>query len=240
MSEVKQVKVLETLESAANYRRWLIKLAAENLRGEVFELGSGLGRYAEQILLEDSHDEISLFHLTEVSQESLRFLSKRFQGSKKVKIHDLSKSNPTDINADNFVSWNVLEHIENDVEALKMANRVCLPGSSVFVLVPAMQFAFSKFDLELKHFRRYSKRELTDKARFAGLTNIEVSYVNSIGILLWFVLVKLLNIKPKDNLLLRAYDKFLLPLQIRLESKFSLPFGQSLVLKAKTTELSRD
>jgi len=182
MKEIKQLSVLENLESAKQYRRWLISLASELFKNEVFELGSGIGLYARD-----------------------------------------------------FLSWNVLEHINDDVAALKLANKVCIPGSSVFALVPAMPFAYSKFDRELHHFRRYTKTELLSKAKLAGLKEVEVHYVNGIGILNWYVFVKVLNLRPKNNLLLKIYDQVVVPVQVKIERKIGLPFGQSLVLRAKTT-----
>jgi glycosyltransferase involved in cell wall biosynthesis len=229
-----QQKVLESLEGATNYRDWLIGLAAPYYKGKIFELGSGTGNYAQQIITNDSDDLITSFHLSEIDEEALVKLKKMANSNPKVKIHDLKNGIPHDISAESFITWNVLEHIDNDVEALMIANKVCISGSRVFVLVPAMQFAYSKFDLELNHFRRYSKSELIEKARMAGLSNIQVDYVNSFGILSWVLFVKFFNLRPSHGILLRIFDKFVFPVQIFFEKFISLPFGQSLVLRART------
>jgi hypothetical protein len=235
MEQLKQVSVLENLENAKNYREWLINLASELYKGEIFELGSGLGQYAWEILTADKSKLISKYHLTEVDPESLTKLKEKFENDERVVLHDLTTELPSDVRANSFISWNVLEHIENVVEALKIANSVCNPGSSLFALVPAMPFAFSKFDRELSHFRRYTKPELVLKAKLAGLENIDVQYVNGFGIINWYIFVKILDLRPKNNLLLKIYDRFVVPLQRRIERKISLPFGQSLILRASTT-----
>jgi SAM-dependent methyltransferase len=231
-----QISVLENLEMATNYRKWLIGLASDLYRGDVFELGSGLGLYANDILNDDLTDLISKFHLSEIDRESLDRLKARFQNVDKVTIHDLNMELPQNIKANSFVSWNVIEHIEDDVKALQMANIVCSPGSKVFALVPAMPFAFSKFDRELNHYRRYSKSELELKAKLAGLESVEVKYVNGIGILTWLVFIKFLNLRPSNNLMLKIYDQIVVPIQILVERKMKLPFGQSLILRAKTSK----
>lgn len=229
-----QQKVLESLEDAINYRDWLINLAAPYYKGRIFELGSGTGDYAKQIITKDSDNLITSFHLSEVDKEALVKLKKLANLDSKVEIHNLNHGIPNNVSAESFISWNVLEHIHDDVEALMIANKVCIPGSHIFVLVPAMQFAYSKFDLELNHFRRYSKSELTEKARLAGFSDIQVDYVNSLGILSWVLFVKILNLRPRHGTLLRIFDRVVFPAQIFLERFISLPFGQSLVLRART------
>jgi hypothetical protein len=234
MTNNPQIRVLESLEEAKNYRNWLIALGAHRYEGRVFELGSGLGSYARRIIEDDKENLITSFHLTEIDDETLDMLKETFEFCAKVQIHDLKNGIPDNISAESFVSWNVLEHIEDDVEALEIANKVCISGSPVFVLVPAMQFAYSKFDLELNHFRRYSKMELTEKAHKAGLRDVQVFYVNSFGIVGWLILIKWLNFRPRNGALLRVFDQFVFPLQILFERYFTLPFGQSLVLRART------
>lgn len=231
----KQVEVLENLESAQKYRRWLISLSSDLFQGEVFELGSGLGLYAREILASDHTKQISIYHVTEIDDQSLAKLKERFKDEERVILHDLKRDLSSNLKANSFVSWNVLEHIDDDIEALRLANRVCTPGSLVFALVPAMPFAFSKFDRELQHFRRYTKPELISKAKLAGLDKIQVDYVNGLGILNWIIFVKFLNLRPKNNKLLKIYDRFVVPVQVRIEGKIRLPFGQSLVLRASTT-----
>jgi SAM-dependent methyltransferase len=235
MKENKQLSVLENLESAKQYRRWLISLSSELFKDEVFELGSGIGLYAREILAADYTKQISKYHVTEIDDDSLEILHERFKREERVEIHNLNLELPMNLNANSFVSWNVLEHINDDIAALKLANRVCTPGSSVFALVPAMPFAYSRFDRELNHFRRYTKKELLSKAKLAGLKEVEVQYINGIGILNWYIFVKILNLRPKNNILLKVYDQLVVPVQMQIERKLVLPFGQSLVLRAKTT-----
>lgn len=64
----------------------------------------------------------------------------------------------------------VLEHIEDDVVAMtELADRMEV-GSTIVVTVPAMQWAFSSWDTELGHFRRYSRSQLRQVLTDAGLT----------------------------------------------------------------------
>ena len=75
------------------------------------------------------------------------------------------------------VMLDVLEHIDDDAAALA---RLCdrMPrGGAIAITVPAMQWAFSSWDVELGHHRRYSRRRLCDDLTAAGFEVRSVSYL---------------------------------------------------------------
>lgn len=76
--------------------------------------------------------------------------------------------------------FDVLEHIENDREALRRIHSALMPGGALLVTVPAFQFLFSKHDEVLEHYRRYGKAELLQKLEEAGFEIRSVRYWNSI------------------------------------------------------------
>jgi hypothetical protein len=63
----------------------------------------------------------------------------------------------------------VLEHIEDDVAALQRLVARMEPGTTLVVTVPALQWAFSSWDTQLGHFRRYSRRQLRELLMVVGL-----------------------------------------------------------------------
>lgn len=74
----------------------------------------------------------------------------------------------------------VIEHIEDDVAALKaMATRL-KPGGKILIAVPAHQWMWSAHDVVNHHKRRYSKATLTDALRKAGLGWSKLGYFNSL------------------------------------------------------------
>jgi SAM-dependent methyltransferase len=93
---------------------------------------------------------------------------------------------------DVLIMLNVLEHIEDDVGALKKAFDLLKPGGHLVVEVPASPFLYDAYDAALHHFRRYSASELRDKLTGAGF---EVNRRSHIGFVLFpaFALVKLMN-----------------------------------------------
>jgi SAM-dependent methyltransferase len=75
------------------------------------------------------------------------------------------------------VLLDVLEHIDDDAGALAGLRDRMAPGGAIVITVPAMQWAFSSWDTELGHHRRYSRRRLRDDLTAAGFDVRSVSYL---------------------------------------------------------------
>ena len=127
------------------------------------------------------------------------------------------------------VASNVVEHIEDDVLALKGTHELLRPGGYVVVFVPAFNFALGKFDRIVGHFRRYTKKSIRQAYEAAGLEVVEVKYVNMPGLLTWFLAVKLLRMTPSDGILVKVFDRVITPVARKWETKRRVPFGQSVL-----------
>ena len=74
----------------------------------------------------------------------------------------------------------VVEHIEDDVAALR-AMRECLkPSGTILITVPAHAWMWSAHDVVNHHHRRYSKVTLARAIEAAGLTPRKLGYFNSL------------------------------------------------------------
>jgi SAM-dependent methyltransferase len=67
-------------------------------------------------------------------------------------------------------AFDVLEHIEEDYLAAAEIVRVLKPGGTALIAVPADMALWSAHDEAVGHVRRYSRPELADLVRKAGLT----------------------------------------------------------------------
>ncbi|MDT7538774.1 MAG: hypothetical protein QOI82_2359, partial [Actinomycetota bacterium] len=106
-------------------------------------------------------------------------------------------------------------------------------GGRVVVLVPAYPSAMSRFDRAIGHHRRYRAVSLRALAAGAGLEVEVLKHVNCIGLLGWYLVMKLLRGRPRAGALLRLYDGVVVPVLRRVESRRTPPFGQSLLLVAR-------
>ena len=220
-----QHSVLEALESAQNYNAWTASLVLPYLGDDPLEIGGGTGTNAKRLL------EAGLPRLTvsEADPELVERLHERFAGDGRVTVLDLDLLEARHGEHSAVVAFNVLEHIEDDVAALRSAARLVRPGGAVVLFVPAFGFAMGRFDREIGHYRRYTKASAARALADAGIQVEELRYVNAPGLAAWTVGMRLLRLRPRDNRVLRAWDRTVIPVTRRLETRVHPPFGQSLL-----------
>ena len=73
-------------------------------------------------------------------------------------------------------SFDVLEHIEDDIGALDQIYQACQPGGGLILTVPQHRWLWSSTDDYAHHKRRYTRAELRDKVERAGF---RVEYIGS-------------------------------------------------------------
>jgi SAM-dependent methyltransferase len=85
--------------------------------------------------------------------------------------------------ADSFelaASLDVIEHLEDDLSALRELRRVVAPGGALLVTVPAYQWLWSGHDEINHHHRRYTRRSLLQVAEQSGWELVRTTYFNSL------------------------------------------------------------
>ncbi len=78
------------------------------------------------------------------------------------------------------VSLDVIEHLEDDLAALRELRRAVAPGGALLVTVPAYQWLWSGHDEINHHHRRYTRRSLQSVAELAGWRQVRTTYFNSL------------------------------------------------------------
>jgi SAM-dependent methyltransferase len=226
-----QSEVLEDLSDARAYRRWLADLARPYLGPDPIEIGSGTGDYALEWL-----PDVTSFTCTEADQARHDGLAQRFAGHDVVRVRYLMLGDGDRPQATHSgaVAFNVFEHIPDDVGAMRALAQHVRPGGAIVLVVPAFPSAMSRFDRAIGHQRRYTTHSLQRAIRRAGLTPEQVRYVNPVGLVSWYVMVKALGRTPKNGLLLRTYDRTVAPLARALD-RFRMPFGQSVFAVARVS-----
>ena len=73
------------------------------------------------------------------------------------------------------VSLDVIEHLDDDLAALRELRRVVAPGGALLVTVPAYQWLWSGHDEINHHHRRYTRRSLHDVAEQAGWRQVRTT-----------------------------------------------------------------
>ncbi len=196
---------LEDIEQAMpRFARWMYGTVKPALGNRVVDAGAGIGTYAE-MLLADGHEVVALEYDAGFASQ----LKERFAGNAKVSVFqsDLCNSDglPEFAPADSMLCLNVLEHVPDDLLALKNMRERVKPGGSLALLVPAGPRLLNSMDRAIGHYRRYSKAELERKLAATGWA-VERSFrFNAFGIPGWFV-AGLLGRKTPGRSLSRLYD----------------------------------
>jgi SAM-dependent methyltransferase len=81
---------------------------------------------------------------------------------------------------DVVVAFDVIEHVEKDVESLAGLGRQLAPGGRLVMTVPALPWLWSKHDETHHHFRRYTSKQLNETLLKAGLQPVRISYFNTL------------------------------------------------------------
>jgi SAM-dependent methyltransferase len=75
-------------------------------------------------------------------------------------------------------AFDVLEHVEQDVESMSKLAEQLAPGGKLFITVPAMPWLWSRHDEIHHHYRRYTRASLDAALKRAGLIPHYISYFN--------------------------------------------------------------
>jgi SAM-dependent methyltransferase len=220
-----QSRALEDNSAAVNYHAWLCTMAAPYLGEHPLELGSGMGGYVETWLAQGT----PRITATEADPDRLAHLRARFADDPRVTVREIDLENPPTGQWTSFVSFNVLEHLVDDVAALRVARSLVVPGGAVVSFVPAFSFAMSPFDRAIGHLRRYTVSSMRRAYADAGLELERLHYVHAPGLAAWFVGMRVLRMTPKDGPVMRVWDAQVIPRVRRWESRHAPRFGQSVL-----------
>ncbi len=227
-------KTLSVIRGSSRYNAWLYSRIRRHLQGTVLDIGSGLGDIAQQFK-EPCIDEVIF---SDYDPLMLKALRERNFSLKKYSVlplditdTDLLKRHSSGI-ADTITCVNVLEHIEQDITALKHMKHFLKKGGRVVIFVPALQNIYGTLDRLVDHHRRYTKKTLGTVVQKAGFIVKDSYYMNMFGILTWFLAGRILKQKEFHKEACHLLDK-IVPTLRALESLGNPPLGQSLIMIAE-------
>lgn len=210
-----------TSESAPNYISWIAELCGHYLGHRVLEMGAGLGTITA--LYEQGREVV----VNEMSVPCLQALHTRFADHPNVGVQagDL-RSFRVDENFDSVLMVNVLEHIADDVEALRGLSQLLVPGGNVVIYVPALNGLYTTQDRKLGHYRRYSVWRLREVFREAGLEPVKLRWVNVLAIPAWVAFSRGdVHDDRRSSKLLSIWDRTAVPTARFLETRIRIPIG---------------
>ncbi len=160
---------------------------------KILNVGCGTGGTIDML------ERLGIVDNVDASEEAINYMRKR--GYKRLTKVEGILLPIEDKTYDMVVAFDVLEHIEDDVAALKEWRRVLKDDGMVFLTVPAYQWLWTGHDESLHHFRRYTTKMIKDKAHAAGLGKRRLSYaiVFSLPLVVGFRMINKLRGKSVDS-----------------------------------------
>lgn len=223
---------LDELADLVRYQRWIVDSFAPYIKGDVAEFGAGQGSISALLL-----PHATSLILVEPSEKHAARLRDRFSSHPHVRIHSgpLEREAATldERSIDCVVLVNVLEHIENDAAALDHLHRILKPGGHLCLMVPALPSLFSKMDVRLGHYRRYTRKSLAARVTDAGFEIIRGRYMDVLGVFPWWLINTILGQTSFNPKLVSVYDRLFVPIGRAAESLVPAPIGKNLMFVAR-------
>jgi SAM-dependent methyltransferase len=176
-------------------RRKVLERAIERLElpphARILDAGCGSGRNMVELA---QHGQVTGVELsdTSVGLARERGVGEVLAGS----VMDMPFDNAS---FDLIVSLDVIEHLEDDVGALRELRRVTTTGGRLLVTVPAYQWLWSGHDEINHHHRRYNRRTLLAAAESAGWRLESSAHFNSLLLPIAILLRGLERFKPSTT-----------------------------------------
>jgi SAM-dependent methyltransferase len=137
--------------------------------------------------------------------------------------------------------FDVLEHVQDTTSLLEEIYRVLAPGGYLVITVPAYQWLFGSFDINVGHVRRYTRKELSRSITSRGFVEFSSRYFFSLLVipalllrrvpyLIWGHRGKLSFSEIEEAMNPGKVLNSLLSRYFALEQKLQLPFGTSLLM----------
>ena len=215
-----------------HFARWLYRRVRGDLGRRVLDAGAGIGTYSE-LLAEDGCAVVAV----ESVEAFVRRLQERFAGRDRIAVIQADLAVPHGLPdfeaADSVLCLNVLEHIQDDVQALRNIHARVEEGGRLIALVPAHPRLFNSMDRALGHYRRYGTRQFLERLAQGGWQVDRCFHVNAFGLPGWFVAGSLLKRRAPGRDLTALFDR-LLPVFSVLEETFVRgAFGLSIVASCR-------
>lgn len=249
MSQVAAMTVNETvalpyelsiLSQAHQSQQWIMQMVSPYLGESILELGSGIGNMSQWLPVRKN------LICSEMDPTFFQILKNKMQQkySADGRIHfkplDLNHSwaeSVREFNLDTIISFNVIEHIENDSAVFKSAYQLLKESSAkgpkrIVSFVPAHQWAFGTLDEEFQHFRRYDQERFHLLAKELPGVQVHCQYFNLFGLPGWYLLGKVLRKRNFGSPTVKAFDAlvpFMRPIDNFLHLKLGLPMGQTII-----------
>jgi SAM-dependent methyltransferase len=178
-------EILDRLNRAPRFTRWMADVVRPYVGDRVLEIGAGTGNMSVNLMPR------SIYWATDINPAYLDYLARlrAMRPYMRVACTDAVDAGtfPGGQEFDTVVCLNVVEHIQDDVGALRNIRTALVNGGRAIVLVPCGPWLYGSLDEVLGHCRRYTSARLTSVAQEAGFQVERILKFNRPGVAAWWL-----------------------------------------------------
>jgi SAM-dependent methyltransferase len=219
---------LDLFARAANWKAYFGSRLAPFIRGDVLEVGAGIGQTTRHLLDGRQKSWTCLEPDPALADRLERNADVRSLSPRPSIRVGTTASLGSDTRFDTILYIDVLEHIEHDREELERAASLLAPKGALIVLSPAFNFLFSDFDRSVGHYRRYTASSLA-AVMPGALRPRELHYLDSVGFLASLANRALLRQSLPTAGQIRLWDGRMIPVSRVVDPLFRRWFGRSVI-----------
>lgn len=233
-------EILLSLDKIEKYYQWIGEEAHPFLGDRLVEIGAGIGTFTNVLVrghvsrcptvrLAVFEPERTLFRLLQERMEH-RY-PELLRAGRVVATNGYFHAPPEQF--DTVVMINVLEHIEDDQDAIRAAYHALAPGGACIVFVPALSWLYSALDRSVGHYRRYERTQLEQIMRAGGFEVVAAKYMDCLGVLPWYLLNVIGGSTSINPRLARFYDRWFVPVTRWIEQFGPPRIGKNILIVAR-------
>jgi len=213
-------EILERLNRAPRFTKWMGDVVRPFVGQRVLEIGAGTGNMSVQLMPRTT------YWATDVNPLYLDYLltlraTRPYMRVARTNAME-AESYPHGQSFDTVVCLNVVEHVQDDLQALRNVWEVLEPGGHAIILVPNGPGLYGSLDEVLGHFRRYTREQLVSVCEEAGFHVEQVLKFNRPGVPAWWLNGRVLHRRTFGLAQIRLLN-LLTPLFRMVDSWLPLP-----------------
>ena len=199
--------ILDSFSDAPRFNGWMADTLRPYLGYHILEIGAGIGNLTRVLARQRKR-----YVATDLDAGHLERLRVRLASRPNLETAVLDAADPHGFAPfrgamDTVVCLNVLEHIPDDLAALKNIHSSLQNGGRALILVPEGQRLFNALDEELGHCRRYSEEQLRARMAEAGFVVETVLRFNRASRPGWWLTGSVMKRRTISRFQLRMFDR---------------------------------
>src|SRR6202167_874435 len=213
-------EILERLNRAPRFTRWMSDVVSPYVGERVLEIGAGIGNMSVHLMPR------SIYWATDVNPYYLNYLETLRPTRPYMHVGYTDAMNgesfPKGQDFDTVVCLNLIEHVADDVGALRNVHESLRQGGRAVILVPHGPGLYGSLDEVLGHCRRYTEEQLGEVSQQAGFHVEQILKFNRPGVPAWWLNGKILRRRTFGLGQIRLLN-VLTPIFRRIDSWLPLP-----------------